>query len=259
MDAFEKTVEDCMHPSVFTIGVDATLEQAAMEMSVRNASALVVVDEERSPVGVVSATDLLRQGRALHAPDGARSNKLNERMRVADLFSADPVSVLAVSSLREAARLMAKRGVHRLMVIKDDVPVGVLSVSDVLRAVADSGLLVPIREYAAETIAHVAPGDTVAHAMDRLQAAGVRALVVMDGGWPVGAFSQQEALAAQDAGGDALVERWMNPAVLCMPQDTALHRAAAQALAMHTPLIVTLDGNTPVGVLTATDLLFAVM
>ena len=78
-------------------------------------------------------------------------------------------------------------------------------------------------------------------------------------GWPVGAFSQTDALAAQDAGSDARVEHWMHPGVVCMPQDTPLHRAAAQAVAMHTPLIVSLEERKPRGVLTATDMLYAVM
>jgi CBS domain-containing protein len=259
MKAFRSPVREHMNPTVFTIGRGASLEEADLEMSRQMVSGLVVVDDRDSPVGVISRTDLLRAGRAIHAPDGGGSVNLNERLVVDDLFHSDPVSIGADATLEEAARLMGKRHVHRLMVEQDARPVGMLSVTDLLRTVASSAADTPVSELASESIAHVAPDDTVAHAMDRLTAAGVRGLVVMQDGWPVGALTQQEALAAQQAGGDARVEDWMSPAVVCIPESTPLHRACAQAVAMHAPLMVTLQDQKPRGVLTPTDLIFAIM
>ena len=259
MDALQINVSEHMNPAVYTVSISATSEEIDLEMSARGVSGLIVVDDDSRPVGVVTRTDLLARGRALHAPGGARSNKLNERLTARELFSADPVSISGAASLREAARLMAKRDVHRLMVVKGEDPVGMLSVNDLLKVVSESRIETPISEYASDTIAHVAPDDRIAYAMDRLQAAGVRGLVVMVDGWPVGSFAQVEALAAQDAGNDAVVEHWMNPGVVSIPETTPLHHAAAQAVAMHTPLIISLDDRTPKGVLTATDMLYALM
>jgi len=248
-----------MNPAVYTVPLGATCEELELQMAARGVSGLLVVDDDARPVGVVTRSDLLMLGRAIRGADGSLSNKLNERLSARDLFTADPVSISGAATLREAAQLMIKREVHRLIVVKGTEPVGVLSVSDLLCAVADSRIETPLSELASDTIAHVAPSDRIAYAMDRLQAAGVRGVVVMLDGWPVGAFTQAEALAAQDAGDEAVVEHWMNAALVCMPEETPLHRAAAQAAATHAPMIVSLRERTPVGVVTATDMLYALL
>ncbi|MDH5674274.1 MAG: CBS domain-containing protein [Myxococcales bacterium] len=252
---FAQSVAEWMSPALYTVPLSASLEQADMEMSVRTVSALIVVDGDARAVGVISRTDLLRH----RAHAGAIVGSQAAQLAVVDLCRTEAITVDSEATMREAARLMAKQGVHRLMVTDDDEPVGVLSVSDILRAVAHSRLQSPLSELSSETIAHIAPDDSVARAIQRLDSAQVRGLVVMQDGWPVGVFTQSEALAAGDAGDDTRVEHWMSPAVLCLPGSTQLHRAARQSMAMHAPLIVVLDNDKPAGVVTPTDLLFAVI
>jgi CBS domain-containing protein len=92
-------------------------------------SGLPVV-ENGEVVGVISQTDLLN----------ARSSELIganwERVKVRHLMSRPAVTVHLATTIRRAARLMLDdEHIHRVVVVDaDDAPVGVLSTSDLLRA-----------------------------------------------------------------------------------------------------------------------------
>lgn len=248
-----------MSRAVFTVHVGASLEEVDQQLSQRHVSGLVVMSDDGAPIGVVTRTDLLRVARIRPGHDRGETLTFDAHQSAREAMHADPVCIEPDATLEAAARVMAKRAVHRLMVVEGTEPVGILSVTDMLAAVADSEVDTPIAELASDSIACVEASDSVAYAIDRLRASGVRGLVVLDGGWPAGAFTQLEALAAQDADGHALVGNWMSPAIVCAGPRTPVHRAAAQALAMHAPLIVVVDGDKPVGVMSPTDILYAVL
>lgn len=248
-----------MSRRVFTVHVGTALEDVEQQLAQNQVSGLVVMSDDGLPIGVVTRTDLLRVAHVRPGHDRGETLTFDLHLSARDAMHADPVSVDVGATMEEAARVMAKRAVHRLMVVDGIEPVGILSVTDMLAAVADSEVATPIVELASESIACVAAEDHVAYAIDRLRASGLRGLVVLDGDWPAGAFTQLEALAAQDAGPDAIVGHWMSPAIVCAGPRTPVHRAAAQAVAMHAPLIVVVDGDRPTGVLSATDMLYAVL
>ncbi len=93
---------------------------------------VVVVSPSRAPVGVISATDLVR------APDAKR---------VADAMTAHPLTAPLGMSLAQAAAVMAFEGVRHLPVVGPGGRlVGLLSTVDLLRALARaSGAIIPDR------------------------------------------------------------------------------------------------------------------
>lgn len=259
MQPSQRPVSELMSPSVHTVAASASLEEVQRELAAHEVSALIVVAETNLPVGLVSRTDLLRAAGHGHRAEDERALELDTRLCARDVMHADPVSIDAGASLAEAARLMAKRDVHRLLVVEGTAPVGVLSVRDVLELVARSGIETPVSEYASETLAAIASSDKLSYALDRLGAARVRALVVLEDGWPVGAFTQRDALDARAARPDTPVRNWMTTSVVCLDEKTPLHLAAWRAFAANAPVVVVLVDNAPVGVLTATDMLYAVL
>ena len=259
MKPSQRPVAELMTPRVCTVTTDTALEAVHRELTAHGVSAVIVLDTDGMPVGLVSRTDLLRAAQHGHRPDDETALRFDPKLAAADVMHADPVSIEATASLADAARLMAKRDVHRLLVVEGTSPVGVISVTDVLEIVARSGIETPVSDYASETLAAVAASDKLHYAIDRLQAAGVHALVVLDEGWPVGAFTQRDALDARAASPEAAVRQWMTAAVVCVPEKTSLHLAAWRAIAGNAPVVVVTVDDTPMGVLTATDMLFAVI
>jgi predicted transcriptional regulator len=100
------------------------------------------------------------------------------------------------------------------------------------------------------TVRHVEP---VAVATERLVKARVSGLVVVEDEWPVGLFTQAEALEARDEPRDTPVEEVMSAAMLALDADTPLHRAAAQAAALRVRRVIAVKDRGMQGILTGID------
>jgi CBS domain-containing protein len=140
-------------------------------------SALPVVGEGNRLVGIISDTDLLERGdmevsiSLKRASDPALARSLISRLRqnkrtVAEVMTADPVTIGPIASLSEAARLMGKRNLKRLPVVEAGKRlVGMLSRFDILTAHAASHLP---QSAAPRQAAHPhGVGQTVADVMER--------------------------------------------------------------------------------------------
>jgi acetoin utilization protein AcuB len=129
-----RRVADLMTPDVASIDAAATVAEAVIRLADEHVSALAVTTPGGRLVGVVSTTDVL-QAEAGVADRDAR-NSLFENTTVADIMSRKPITVAPDVELREAARQMLHADVHRLFVDLDGRLVGVISQSDLVRALA---------------------------------------------------------------------------------------------------------------------------
>lgn len=131
-------VSELMRTQVRTIHVDATIAEAVQTMADAHVSGLAVVDRGGRVVGVLTTTDVL-QAQAEHDDRRART-ELFERTEVRELMSSPPHTVAADAAVRDAARQMLDTEVHRLFVVEGDRLVGVLSQTDIARAVGSGTL-----------------------------------------------------------------------------------------------------------------------
>jgi CBS domain-containing membrane protein len=112
--------------------VDMPLADAAAIMDFYRISGLPVVDWNGCLVGVLSETDLL------HARSTEALWTSWPGLAVRHLMTHPAVAVRPDVSVGDAALLMEERGIHRLVVTdpSGEVPIGVLSVSDLVRSMA---------------------------------------------------------------------------------------------------------------------------
>ncbi|HEY7701959.1 MAG TPA: CBS domain-containing protein [Candidatus Limnocylindrales bacterium] len=111
----------------------ASLTDAARIMDEYDISGLPVVGEAGDVVGVISQTDLVRA----RATEWLWSNWTG--LQVRHLMTSPPLTIHRSASLESAAVRMEHDHVHRLVVVADDdpsIPIGVISTSDVVRALA---------------------------------------------------------------------------------------------------------------------------
>jgi CBS domain-containing protein len=131
-------VAELMQRHVKTVGSDTSIAEAVVSMADAHVSGMPVVDATGKVIGVLSTTDVLAA--EAEAGDSEARLTLFENTAVRDIMTPRPYTVLADEDVREAARQMLYADVHRLFVAEGDKVVGVISTTDIVRAVATGQL-----------------------------------------------------------------------------------------------------------------------
>ncbi len=124
---------------------------------VKNRLSRVVVERNRRPVGIITHRDFipakiplwLRQSgdsreiekyRMAERPSEFNLNQLNylSTFIAADIMSSNPVTVTATDDVSEASLLMIRHGISGLPVVKNQLLVGIITKTDIVKAIASS-------------------------------------------------------------------------------------------------------------------------
>ena len=243
------TVGHFMRGPVVVVAPEHSLEEARALLDKHGISSVGVVDAGGELVGVLSRTDLLRfahtQGPGALIDFGAAT--------IAQALTRPATTVTPATSLAEAAGRMVDRHIHRLYVVDRGRTVGVFGTRDAMNALADRRVPTAIEGYMSAPVLAIQVNETLGQALDLLRGAGVSGLAVNDGEWPVGLFTQREALEARDRTPDVPVEEVMTSALLCLQHDTPIYRAAALAAATRARRVLAVRDRHCVGLLSGLD------
>ena len=249
-------VREYMTASVVSVTEDTPLEEVAKTLLGLDVSCVLVTNAECSPVGVVSITDLARVSRMEGGP--ANPLKLMPPNRVAKEIMNTPIlSVGEDASLSEAATKMLHNQVHRLFVSRGDRIVGVFSARDALRVAFFRHIETPLSAVMTKRVETVLLGDSIEDALAKLEETDRRGLVVVDGAFPVGIFTQMEAIRARALSAELRrnpVEEVMSYESATLDASTPLYRAAAQTIATRVRRILVVEGRKLVGIVSGYDL-----
>lgn len=146
---------DVMSPNLATVTEHMTLDHLARFFVERKISGAPVLDGEGRLTGVVTTTDLARAVAETstvqaddvsvyyrNADDAETLEDLGQRyveqqsLTVRELMNHRIHHVPETATVPEVARIMVERRIHRLIVTRDERPVGIISSMDVLRIVA---------------------------------------------------------------------------------------------------------------------------
>jgi CBS domain-containing protein len=133
-------VAELMQANVRTISSEASVAEVVTSLADGHISGLPVVDKSGRIIGVVSATDVLTAEAEAESGTEAVGRDLMLDTSVRDIMTPRPFTVAPDEDVREAARQMLYAEVHRLFVAEGDRLVGVISTTDVVRAVATGKL-----------------------------------------------------------------------------------------------------------------------
>ena len=127
-------VAELMQTEVQTVPPDAVLNEVAVTLADYHISGLPVVDGSGRLIGVISTTDIVTAEE--ETTDQASRDALFERTLVRDLMTPRPLTISPEAEVRDAALQMLQADVHRLFVTEGERLVGVISTTDIMRAVA---------------------------------------------------------------------------------------------------------------------------
>jgi len=147
----DRLVSDLMTRRLIALGPDTACKTASRMMVAKRITGAPIIDPDGYPIGMISLTDLvdpdratsedygfdnyyeLDQGEITAQGTGARM----EGGRVKELMTEGTIRVSALAPLREAARLMTEKRVHRLLVMDGERVLGILSSLDMVRGLLD--------------------------------------------------------------------------------------------------------------------------
>jgi CBS domain-containing protein len=121
------TASDLMNPNVLAVREDMTLEDLAAFLLDNEITGAPVENGRGQLVGVVSLADIVRA--TTEEPDGDWT--------VADVMTPEVYSVPEDATVPEIASTLLDNHLHRLLVIRDDQPAGIISTSDLLGLLVD--------------------------------------------------------------------------------------------------------------------------
>jgi len=99
----------------------------------------VPVLKDKTLVGIITRKDLLRKA---------------EETQLGLLMTADPITIEADATISTAARVMIRNNIRRLPVVEDDALIGLVSVADLIAAIAQMKIRVEIKDlYTSQTFA----------------------------------------------------------------------------------------------------------
>lgn len=130
IDLYQARARDLMSANLIGISPGASLQEAAEMMSERSIHCLIVaLNEPGRGLGIVTAKDIIQLL-------GEVEPRMLEEIRISDVATHPAVSVPEDLCVQDCINLMLMTGVRRLIVLRQSTPVGLLSHTDVIRAVA---------------------------------------------------------------------------------------------------------------------------
>jgi CBS domain-containing protein len=242
----KKLVRDLMHPGLHTCSQSATLGQIASLLTEYHVHALVVVDKENRPQGIISDYDLLA-GEWL--ADDKRDLRTMRKITAGELMTSPIQSIEADIPLKIAANVLVEKDIQRLMVTENGIPAGVISTSDFVASLARE------EKTRRETVADVM-SDSILVCRDKtplvsaartMTQAGWRSVLVVNAkGMPEGVVSGKDLLPFVVNGVDEqlTVRDIMHPA-LSIDIHAPLQEAANLMIQNHHHRLVVIDQADP--------------
>lgn len=127
-------VAELMQTNLQTVEPDASIADAIVLLADSHVTGVPVVDRRGRVLGVLTTTDVLNA--AAETAGSEERERLFEQTTVQEIMTPRPLTISPDTEVKEAAQQMLYLEVHRLFVEDEGRLVGVISQSDIVRAVA---------------------------------------------------------------------------------------------------------------------------
>lgn len=253
------TVSDFMSTGLVTAVAKDTVGDVLAKMKANDVHEVPVV-ENKKLLGVVTMRELMRR------------KSLPPSTKVSTVLQAAP-DIAPDTPLPEAAEKMISAGFRTIPVVKDRKLVGILSRTDLVRAMADARSLqgLSVREFMTPNPQCVAGDDTVERAVQIMRALGERSIPVVDRNRRLkgvigmkdvaGLFARpkvrirQHEFVTDKEKLSVEVKGLMHYPPVTVGPDADVHRAAELMLRHNISSVIVAEDDEPVGILTKPDLM----
>lgn len=255
-----QSINDLMHRGLITCPPETSLGRVAAMLTEHHVHALLVADGSDLPLGIISDFDLLA-GEWLSVDE--ESLNTMRRLTARDLMTRPIESVDLNTSVREAAKRMADKGIHRMLVTDASKPVGVISVSDLVAGIAAQEEIrrETVGDVMSDTFLVCREDNTVLSAARTMTQSGWRSIIVVDSrGKLQGVITGRDLvpLAGKAVDPNLKVSELMNRKLITTDIHSSLQEAADIMIQHHCHRVIVVDENDPdsfpLGVISSFDI-----
>jgi CBS domain-containing protein len=246
-------VGDIMSKDVLTAAPDETISSIAQKMSERSVSCVVVLYKERA-LGILTEKDML------DAVAGGDTDLY--RRGVSERMSSPVDTVAANVSILEADRMMETRCIRRLPVVENGRLVGIVTQTDITRALISLNSLGCVSDIMTKHLATVPMDATAIQAARMMCCSNISCLIVTHEGRIAGILTEKDLLkrivALQKDPTQTHVVDVMSLPVVTVPSRSSILDAIKKMETMHFHRLLVADDKAICGVITQTDIMRAV-
>ena len=255
-----QAVKDLMHKGLIICPPTTSLGQVAALLTEHHVHALIVAEQVDKPMGIISDFDLL-VGEWLSVDE--ESLNTMRHMTARDLMTVPIETVEADSSAESAAKRMAEKHIHRMLVTEAGKPVGILSIANFVAGIAEQE---PVKrqtvgDVMSDTFLVCREDTTVISASRTMTQAGWRSIVVVNAkGKLLGFITGKDLvhLAGKAVDENLKVSQCLNRSMLTIDINSSLQQAADLMIQNHRHRVVVIDSNDPdsfpLGILSSFDI-----
>jgi len=196
--AINEDVREIMKKDVVSLGVNDNISSAIKTMIEKNIGGIPIVDDDNVVVGIVSERDFVRT-----VADITTSKPVNKYMSDTVVTASPDISV------GEATRTMIEKGFRRIPIVKEDVLLGIVTASDVMRYLGSGEIFqklmtgdvsdafqVPLKSLILRDIVWTNSGIDIGEAAALMLKNKVGALPIIDDGELCGIITERDIIKA---------------------------------------------------------------
>jgi PAS domain S-box-containing protein len=241
-------VKDVMSKEVVIISPEETVFSAAKRMSEKNVSCLTVI-EDGTVVGILTEKDLLN--------GVAEDDRDFGNIRVAERMSCPVHTASPDLSTLEASRIMGSHKIKRLPVLADKHLVGIVTQTDLTRALTSVCGLRDVAGIMSTDVASVGAEATVAEAAQIMSSRSISCIIVTDRNGVAGILTEKDLLkrviALHKDPTRTRVKDVMSFPVTSIPPSYSVFSAGRTMDTKHVHRLAVMEGKKLHGIVAQTD------
>jgi len=249
----ELTVEDIMTEAIVSATAQETIASATQRMSEHDISCIAVMDGERA-AGILTERDVLK-GVATGRQDFGE-------VTVAEVMSSPVISVPPDLSALEGSALMESKGIKRLMVVRGERLVGVVTQTDITQSLISMCRFKNISELMTTEVVTVSATTTITEAAQLMASRHISCVVLLHRTEAAGIVTERDILQrvvarGQDPAATPVAEIMSFP-VVTVPSTYSVMSASRKMHERHIHRLLVGSAKQVEGIITQTDIIAAV-
>lgn len=246
-------VKQVMSRDVTTISSNQTVASAAMMMSKKNISCIVVMENEKV-AGILTETDLLTKTIV--------KGKDTRRIMVAEVMSSPVKTAPSDMPVLEAGEFMETEHIKRLPIMDGGKLAGIVTQTDLTRVLTSYGMWRDISEIMSKDVCTVQNTATVSEAAELMTSRNISSIVVMNEGQVAGVLTERDlfkrVVALNKDPRQTKAGQIMSSPVFSVPPNYSVFSASRTMENKHIRRLIVMDGRKLQGIVTQTDIFRAV-